>query len=144
MKSIARLTLLYALFAALSTAVNLGSQALTIALYHGPRAIELSILIGTSSGLPVRYVLEKRHIFEFTSEGVGHDGRLFVLYSFMGVFTTALFWGIEYGFHRLFGTNAMRYLGGALGLTLGYVIKYQLDKRFVFVPKTSSSGVAPA
>lgn len=26
----------------------------------------------------------------------------------------------------------MRYLGGVLGLAIGYVIKYELDKRFVF------------
>lgn len=26
----------------------------------------------------------------------------------------------------------MRYLGGAIGLTLGSYIKYNLDKRFVF------------
>lgn len=58
------------------------------------------------------------------------------LYTFTGVFTTALFWGIEFGFQSLFGTDAMRYLGGAIGLTLGYIIKYRLDKRFVFVPRT--------
>ena len=26
----------------------------------------------------------------------------------------------------------MRYLGGVIGLMIGYIIKYQLDKRYVF------------
>jgi hypothetical protein len=30
----------------------------------------------------------------------------------------------------------MRYIGGVLGLSIGYYIKYQLDKRFVFVDKS--------
>lgn len=133
MRQVARIATLYALFAALATAVNLACQALVIWLYAGRHAVELSILAGTASGLPVKYVLEKRHIFAFQSENLAHDGRLFVLYSGMGVFTTALFWGIEYTFHIAFGSDAMRYLGGAIGLTLGYVIKYRLDKRYVFV-----------
>ena len=31
----------------------------------------------------------------------------------------------------------MLYLGGAVGLAIGYVLKYQLDKRFVFVTRTT-------
>lgn len=139
MKSVARLAVLYAVFTAIATAVNIGFQALVIWVYHGLYAVPLSILVGTAAGLPVKYVLEKRHIFGFQSDNLAHDGRLFVLYSFMGVFTTALFWGIEYAFHLIFGTDAMRYLGGVIGLTLGYVIKYHLDKRFVFVNRTNAA-----
>ncbi len=135
MKTVAHLAFLYSIFAALATMANLGAQALFVWLYQGPYAIQLSILVGTATGLPIKYVLEKRHIFDFQSEGLAHDGKLFFLYSFMGIFTTALFWGVEYAFHWMFGTDAMRYLGGALGLTVGYVIKYHLDKRFVFVTK---------
>ena len=133
MKGVARIALLYAVFAAIATAANIASQALWIWLYRGPYAVPLSILVGTAVGLPIKDVLEKRFIFAFQSDNLAHDGRLFVLYTAMGGFTTALFWGIEYAFHLLFGTDAMRYLGGLIGLTLGYVIKYQLDKRFVFV-----------
>ena len=141
MKSVARITVLYAVFAALATAVNIGCQALVIWVYTGPYAVPMSILLGTAAGLPVKYVLEKRHIFSFESENLAHDGRMFALYSFMGVFTTALFWGVEFAFNHLFGTDAMRYLGGVIGLSLGYIIKYHLDKRFVFV-KRSAVGVA--
>lgn len=139
MKGVARLAVLYAVFAIIATAANIGCQALVIWVYKGPYAVPLSILVGTAAGLPIKYVLEKRHIFSFESDNLAHDGRLFMLYSFMGVFTTALFWGVEYAFHHVFGTDAMRYLGGAIGLTVGYVIKYHLDKRFVFVSRRSEA-----
>lgn len=138
MKGAARIAVLYTVFAAISTVANIGSQALVIWLYHGPYSVPLSILVGTAAGLPIKYVLEKRHIFDFKSDNLAHDGRLFVLYTAMGVLTTALFWGSEYAFHHIFGTDAMRYLGGVIGLTLGYVIKYHLDKRFVFIHRTSA------
>jgi putative flippase GtrA len=134
-KRAARIGLLYAGFAAVAILANLGSQMLAVWLYRGAFAIELSIAVGTAVGLLIKYLLDKRHIFGFKTESVAHDGRLFILYSLMGVFTTLLFWGVEYAFHWLFGTDAMRYLGGAIGLILGYVIKYRLDKRFVFVAR---------
>ncbi len=139
MKAVARIALLYAAFAVLATVVNLSTQALVIWGYPGAYAIELSVLAGTAAGLPVKYVLEKRHIFGFESENLAHDGKLFFMYSFLGVFTTGLFWGIEFAFQAVFGTDLMRYLGGALGLSLGYIIKYHLDKRFVFVNKTKAA-----
>lgn len=138
MKAVARIAFLYSVFAVLATAANLATQALVIWIYAGAYAIELSILAGTAAGLPIKYILEKRHIFEFESESLKHDGKLFFMYSFLSVFTTALFWGIEFAFHWIFGTDLMRYLGGAIGLTLGYIIKYHLDKRFVFVNKATT------
>ncbi len=141
MKSVPRIAMLYAVFAVLATAVNVGSQALVIRSYTGAYAVPLSILVGTASGLPVKYVLEKRYIFSFEADSLAHDGRMFALYSFMGLFTTVLFWGVEWAFHVVFGTDAMRYLGGAIGLTLGYFIKYRLDKRFVFVRCSAAGGV---
>jgi putative flippase GtrA len=124
---------LYALLAAIATLVNIGSQAITVAIYHGPYAVPLSIIVGTGVGLVLKYVLDKRYIFRFKSTGAAHDGRLFILYSVMGLVTTAIFWGAEYGFYALFGTAQMRYVGGVVGLAIGYVSKYQLDKRYVFV-----------
>lgn len=138
MKDVARIVFLYSVFAALATVANLATQAFVIWVYTGAYAIELSILAGTAAGLPIKYILEKRHIFEFESESLKHDGKLFFMYSFLGIFTTALFWGVEFAFQWIFGTDLMRYLGGAIGLTLGYVIKYHLDKRFVFIGKTST------
>jgi len=132
MKSAARIALVYTLVSAFATVANIGTQALVIWLYVGSYAIEISVLLGTAVGFPIKYVLEKKYVFYFKADNLGHDTRLFILYGVMGVFTTAIFWGIEFAFHHLFGTDGMRYLGGAIGLTVGSFIKYHLDKRFVF------------
>ena len=126
------IALLYALFAAISTAANIGAQDLLLRVAPVEHAIGLSVLFGTGVGLVVKYVLDKRYIFRFQTRGVGHDGRTFLLYALMGVATTVIFWGFEFGFQALFGTREMRYLGGVIGLAIGYVAKYGLDKRFVF------------
>ena len=138
-KTATKIAVLYTLFAVVSTAINIGSQILSIWIYKGPFSIEISILIGTIVGLPLRYVLEKKYIFDFTSENFTHDGKLFVFYSAMGVITTLIFWGTEYAFHLIYDTDLMRYLGGIIGLSIGFYVKYQLDKKYVFV--TSSNEV---
>jgi putative flippase GtrA len=132
-KTAVSIAVLYTLFAAFSTAINIGAQMASIWAYAGPYAVEVSILIGTAAGLPLRYLLEKRYIFAFKSNNMKHDGQLFVLYSFMGVFTTAIFWSVEYAFHLIFATDTMRYVGGVIGLAIGFYVKYQLDKKYVFV-----------
>ncbi len=132
MKTAARIALVYALVSGLATVANIGTQALCMWAYSGVYAVGLSVLTGTATGFPIKYVLEKKHVFGFKADNLGHDTRLFLLYGFMGVFTTAIFWGIEFAFQYFFGTDAMRYLGGIIGLTLGSFIKYHLDKRFVF------------
>jgi putative flippase GtrA len=138
-KTAARIAVRYSLFAVMSTAINIGSQMLSIWAYRGPFSVEISILVGTAMGLPLRYFLEKRYIFEFTSKNLVHDGRLFVLYSSMGVITTLIFWGTEYAFHLIYNTDFMRYLGGTIGLFIGFYVKYQLDKKYVFVNGTNEA-----
>lgn len=133
-----KITVLYALFAAIAMGANLGSQALISIVYRGSQQIFLALAIGTVVGLFVKYVLDKKWIFKFRTEGAGHDAKLFILYSIMGIVTTAIFWSAEYGFDKIFGTEIMRYVGGAIGLTIGYIVKYHLDKMFVF--RISSSG----
>ena len=132
-----RIAVLYTLFAVLSTVINIGSQMLSIWAYKGPHSVEISILVGTAAGLPLRYFLEKRYIFNFKSQNLKHDGKLFVFYSAMGVITTLMFWGTEYAFHLIYDTDFMRYVGGVIGLAVGFYIKYQLDKKYVFVRRNS-------
>ena len=116
-------------------ATNLTAQALVMYFNKNSHAMLLSMLVGTGVGLVTKYILDKHYIFIFKAENLAHDGKLFLLYSVMGIVTTALFWVIEYGFHWIFATELMRYIGGAIGLILGYLIKYRLDKQFVFVNK---------
>jgi putative flippase GtrA len=140
MKSSARLVVAYALIASLATVANLGAQMLVVWAYSGARAVELSILVGTAVGLPIKYLLEKRYVFDFRARNLVHDGSVFVMYSLLGVFTTFIFWGTEYAFHVVFHSDTMRYIGGALGLTLGYYIKYLLDRRYVFVHRSAAGS----
>ncbi|ETJ85051.1 hypothetical protein D028_1270 [Vibrio parahaemolyticus 50] len=55
------------------------------------------------------------------------------MYSAMGVITTLVFWASEWMFDCWFETKQMRYIGAILGLSIGYITKYYLDKKFVFV-----------
>ena len=138
-KTATKIAVLYTLFAVLSTAINIGSQMLSIWIYKGPLSVEISILVGTVMGLPLRYFLEKRYIFNFTSKNLVHDGKLFVFYSAMGVITTLIFWGTEYTFHLIYDIDFMRYLGGVFGLSIGFYVKYQLDKKYVFVNSSNEA-----
>lgn len=134
MRNKTQIVILYSVFAGISTIANLGVQFVFVKFFEGPWVITVSILLGTAVGLPIKYVLDKKYIFRFTSRSVLHDTQLFILYSAMAVVTTAIFWGTELLFQLAFGTELLRLTGGAIGLVIGYFIKYQLDKRFVFSP----------
>ena len=132
-----KIAMLYTLFAVFSITINIGSQMLSTWAYKGVYFVDISILVGTAAGLPLRYFLEKRYIFNFKSQNLKHDGSLFIFYSALGVITTLIFWGTEYAFHLLYNTDFMRYVGGILGLSFGFYVKYQLDKKYVFVNRIS-------
>ena len=89
-------------------------------------------MAGTVVGLIIKYLLDKRWIFADPSTGLRAHGGKFALYSLVGLFTTAIFWGAETVAWLAWGTNAAREAGAVLGLAIGYLIKYRLDKRFVF------------
>ena len=131
--NLARLALAYTAFAVIATIANLGAQRISLALYAGAGAVPVAILLGTGVGLVIKYLLDKRWIFNDARGGAAVHGRLLGLYTLMGVATTAIFWGMEYGFHLVWRTDAMRELGAVIGLGIGYVVKYQLDRRFVFI-----------
>ncbi len=132
-----KLAVTYAILALIASLANFAAQDLATTLYGGPFSISISIVAGTGVGLIVKYVLDKRYIFRFKARNAIHDGQTFVLYTIMGLITTVIFWGFEFGFQFIFATKEMRYLGGAIGLTIGYVAKYLLDKRYVFRQETS-------
>src|SRR4051794_19152158 len=122
----------YVLLAIVAIAANIGSQALSIAIYTGPYSVPVSIVVGTGVGLLLKYVLDKRYIFGFQARDLRHDSYVFTHYAATGLLITVGFWITELGFNAIFGTAAMRYFGGLCGLTIGYLVKYRLDKRYVF------------
>jgi putative flippase GtrA len=123
---------IYALFALIATATNIGAQELVIRGYTGAFAVLLSVVVGTAVGLVVKYVLDKRYIFRFRSRDAVHEGQTLLAYTVIGLVTTVIFLSFEFGFNRLFETKEMRYIGAISGLALGYLAKYHLDKRFTF------------
>ena len=127
-----KLWVAYGFFSLLATVVNIAVQEAAIRFYCGPYSLMYSVGVGTMAGLLLKYVLDKRYIFRFKAQNAVHDGHTFFLYAMMGVVTTAVFWGFEFGFQYLFESRKMRYLGAVLGLGLGYLAKYHLDRRFVF------------
>lgn len=122
----------YLLLALIATLFNIGVQDIFIRVYSGPYGVLLAACGGTGAGLVLKYLLDKRYIFRFRADSASHEGRVFVLYTVAGLATTIIFWGFEFGFDHLFGTREARYTGAALGLGIGYLCKYQLDKRYVF------------
>ncbi|ARE40845.1 hypothetical protein RGUI_2704 [Rhodovulum sp. P5] len=122
----------YSAFAVLATLANLGTQRVVFLLGDGPLVFVAALVCGTGMGLVLKYLLDKRWIFADTGTGLRAHGRKFSLYTLMGVVTTAIFWGTETAFWAIWQTDRMREVGALLGLTVGYVTKYQLDRRFVF------------
>ena len=122
----------YTAFAVAATVANLATQRLVLAVDEGALGFAAAVFLGTLVGLVLKYALDKRWIFDDRSTGVAAHGRKFTLYTLMGVVTTAIFWGTETAFWVIWHTDLMRELGAVLGLAVGYVVKYRLDRRFVF------------
>jgi putative flippase GtrA len=128
------LALRYAGFAVVATLANLGAQRLVLMLDGGAAGFAAAVLTGTAVGLVVKYLLDKRWIFADAATGLRAHSRRFSRYTATGVVTTLIFWGTETGFWLAWQTDLAREAGAVLGLTVGYVLKYRLDKRYVFVP----------
>ncbi len=129
------LAIKYTLFAIISTMFNISFQYITHYLYSDFGALYLAIFVGTIAGLIPKYILDKRYIFYHETESKKDDVKKFGLYTLMSVFTTIIFWGTEIGFDFIFNNDNAKYLGAVIGLSIGYIVKYFLDKKFVFINK---------
>ena len=125
----------YAAFAVLATIANLATQRLVLEFGDTGTYFVAAVGAGTIVGLVIKYALDKRWIFYDLETGVKNHRRKFSLYTAMGLITTAIFWGTETAFWLIWQTDMMRELGAILGLSLGYVVKYNLDRRFVFTDR---------
>ena len=128
----------YSLFAILATCSNLVSQRIVLGIGNSDVIFIIALSVGTFVGLFLKYILDKRWIFKDTSTGI--QGKKFSLYTAMGIVTTLIFWGVETTFWLIWQSNAMRELGAVIGLSIGYTIKYGLDRRFVFTDVHSRSS----
>jgi putative flippase GtrA len=129
------ITLKYILFALISTMVNIVFQWFSFLIYDGFLALYIAMFLGTLAGLVLKYILDKKYIFFHTTKSKQDNRKKFILYSMMGIFTTLIFWSFEISFEYIFEYQNAKYYGGILGLTIGYIIKYFLDKKYVFINK---------
>ena len=138
------LVLRYAFFAVIATLANLATQRFVLALQIADSfRLALAIAAGTVVSLIIKYVLDKRWIFFDADTSARAHGRKFALYAAMGVATTGIFWGTETGFWLVWRTDTMREFGALLGLSVGYLVKYNLDRRLVFADARLVHGATP-
>lgn len=129
------LILRYAAFAVIATIANLATQRSVLQFGDSGGYFAAAVGAGTIIGLVIKYILDKRWIFYDVETGVKNHSLKFSLYTAMGLITTAIFWGTETAFWLIWQTDMMRELGAILGLSVGYVVKYNLDRRFVFTDR---------
>lgn len=127
-----KLILRYCAFAIIATIANLATQRGVLQIGDTTGHFAIAVGAGTLVGLVIKYLLDKRWIFYDVETGVKNHSRKFSLYAAMGLITTAIFWATETAFWLIWQTELMRELGAVLGLSVGYVVKYNLDRRFVF------------
>ena len=90
-------------------------------------------MFGTCIGLLVKYILDKVYIFKYVVKGIKKNTKVFLIYTSSGIATTLIFWFFEFSFEFLFNTKIMRYIGALIGLSISYYIKYNLDRKFIFI-----------
>jgi len=129
----------YSIFAIISTLFNLLFQYLSFLVYSDFGSLYVAMFFGTLAGLVAKYILDKKYIFYHTPIDRLDDARKFSIYSFMGIFTTTIFWGTEITFDTIFESPYAKYIGAVAGLTIGYIIKYFLDKKYVFIHKQEAT-----
>jgi len=95
-------------------------------------SLYLAMFIGTLAGLVCKYILDKKYIFYHKPKSKSQDVKKFMAYTVTGVFTTLIFWGTEIGFDFYFKEDLAKYAGAIIGLSIGYICKYFLDKKYVF------------
>tara|TARA_Y100001970_G_scaffold68449_1_gene87179 strand:+ start:953 stop:1345 length:393 start_codon:yes stop_codon:yes gene_type:complete len=124
----------YILFAILSTLVNLFSQFLTFLILDYEYEIYIAIASGTITGLLVKYLLDKYYIFNLNVREY-RSKNTFVPYILTSVLTTIIFWFTELWFINNIQISNTEYIGAMVGLSIGYTLKYFLDRNFVFNEK---------
>ncbi len=123
----------YMFFAIISTLVNLFVQYISFNLIWNNEKLFNGIILGTISGFIIKYILDKIYIFQYSSSNIVNEIRVFSFYSFMSIITTLLFWLTEFLFEYYINIIYSRYIGAIIGLSIGYTIKYFLDKKYVFI-----------
>ena len=123
---------LYVIFAVTAITANLMTQRSVLAYGSNTNLFIAAVLSGTLVGLLVKYYLDRSFIFASLKTHPKPSKDEFVRYCVTGVVTTAIFWAFETLSFLVWRTDFAREAGAVTGLILGYIIKYRLDKKYVF------------
>ena len=107
-----------------------------IQTYYCPEfyRIIFSNLLGVAVGYIVKFILDKFIVFEKKSTDLKQTSKEFIKYFLFALITTAINLGIQLSLIYLAGFPD--FLGLAISLSVGYTIKFLLDRKYVF-PNTS-------
>jgi len=125
----------YIFFALIAIFTNLLFQHFCLMFYAGAYSLYFAMLLGTTTGLIIKYFLDKNFIFYYTPENNKDEGYKILLYSFTGIATTIIFWSFELSFNYLIDSAYAKYVGAVIGLIIGYFLKYTLDLEYTFKEK---------
>ncbi|MFL5203204.1 MAG: GtrA family protein [Microvirga sp.] len=121
----------YVVFAGIATLVNLATQEAVVRI--APLSpLALSIVMGTVTGFILKYLLDKKWVFDDGYSGHRRELQKITLYGVFSVFTTLVFWSFEVAFWVIWRTDFAKYTGAVIGLAIGYAAKFVLDRAFVF------------
>jgi putative flippase GtrA len=121
----------YVVFAGIATLVNLATQEAVVRV--APLSpLALSILMGTATGFILKYLLDKKWVFDDGYSSHRQELQKITLYGVFSVFTTLVFWSFEVAFWVIWRTDFAKYTGAVIGLAIGYAAKFVLDRAFVF------------
>ncbi|MFL4997887.1 MAG: GtrA family protein [Microvirga sp.] len=121
----------YVVFAGIATLANLATQEAVVRV--APLSpLALSIVMGTATGFILKYLLDKKWVFDDGYSGHRRELQKITLYGVFSVFTTLVFWSFEVVFWVIWRTDFAKYTGAVIGLAIGYAAKFVLDRAFVF------------
>ena len=88
-------------------------------------------MCATLAAFIFKFLIDKYFVFKINSHNAKFSKKYMVfMYTLISFFTTIFFWGTQFLFRIYLNQE---YLGMVIGLTIGYTIKFLLDKEFVFV-----------
>ena len=92
----------------------------------------MQMAIATIIAFVFKYLVDKIFIFKDNTKYLSktHFKQVF-LYGLFAVLTTLIFWFFELSFKYFFSFKNSHYIGALIGLTIGYTIKFFLDKKYL-------------
>ena len=91
------------------------------------------MMLATIIGFIFKYLVDKILIFKDKTAYLSEKHFFQILfYGLFAIITTFIFWIAEISFKYFINFQISEYIGALLGLSIGYTIKFLLDRKYVF------------